>query len=98
MNKLISMKYDEFLGVWKHIMKIHVIVEKLNDLGTTVSEDFLSCLFSILFYLSLSNLRFTPTHIRNHGQWMNSLSVCAKRREIETGRGPSCSCGFTGAS
>ena len=41
MNKLTSMKYDGFLEVRKNVMEICDIYEKLKDLDTTVSENFL---------------------------------------------------------
>ena len=41
MNKLTSMKYDEFFGVQKHIMEMHDIAKKLNNLDMMVSKKFL---------------------------------------------------------
>ena len=68
MNKLTSMKYDGFTGVRKYIMKICDIVGKLNNLGMTVSENFL-----VQFVHNFFSCQFKIYYIYKESRSMNEL-------------------------
>ena len=82
-EQVTSIKYDEISKVRKHIMEIHDIAEKLNDLRTIVSENFL--IQFILNSLLSHFIQFKIYYNTHKESWsMNKLisqCVCKRKRD-----------------